>query len=112
LPPAQKNRRPFALLIVDDWEALERYEEMLSADFEVECAPFFSTGLEFLQSKTVDVILLDLTVEHVSQEEGQALLESMDLKSSLVVVGRDLKRPFTPESLRTTMRARLASSTA
>ena len=36
------------LLVVDDWEALDRYESRLNSEFEVVTAPFGQTGLEEL----------------------------------------------------------------
>lgn len=64
------NDRKSILLIVDDWEAQERYEDVFSPHFEVTCAPFAKTGYELIRSQLhFDVILIDLNLEDVSPLE-------------------------------------------
>lgn len=78
------------LLIVDDWEALERYEDRLSAHFsEVEACPMAKEGLERARERHWDRILIDLVLEDVTPAEAVARLKK-DPRSSrvpLVVVG-------------------------
>lgn len=59
------------LLIVDDWEAQERYEDHLAPHLEVTCAPFAKTGLECIvrAESPFDFILVDLAMEDVSPLE-------------------------------------------
>jgi len=69
------------LLIVDDWERLERLEERFIADFEVLCAPFGSEGLRLADEELPDVILIDLSFEDMTVEEVHAkILERQHLK--------------------------------
>lgn len=63
------------LLIVDDWEALERYEEKLSPHFgECEACPLGRLGLERARERGWDVILFDLTSEDLTPDEARAEL--------------------------------------
>ncbi|MCM0606182.1 MAG: hypothetical protein KA715_08840 [Xanthomonadaceae bacterium] len=59
------------LLIVDDWEAHERYEDFFTKHFHVTCAPFAKTGFELIQNSELqfEIILVDLSFEDVSPLE-------------------------------------------
>lgn len=61
---------PKLLLIVDDWELLERYEERFSNDFSVFCAPFGPEGIRMAREERPDLILLNLTFENMTNEEA------------------------------------------
>jgi len=59
------------LLIVDDWEALERYEERLaSISTEIEACPLSKEGLRRSGAQEWDWVLLDLTSEDLTLEEA------------------------------------------
>lgn len=78
------------LLIVDDWEALERYEEKLSPlASEIEACPMPREGLARAWEKPWSAILLDLVLEDVTPQEALDQLKSHPLTESvpLVVVG-------------------------
>jgi CheY-like chemotaxis protein len=78
------------LLIVDDWEALERYEERFASGFdELEACPMPKEGLLRARDRSWSVILLDLTLEDVTPREAMAFLKSDSRTSTvpLVVVG-------------------------
>jgi CheY-like chemotaxis protein len=64
------------LLIVDDWEALEWYEDQLSSEFEVTCAPFGSEGIRLAKELQPDKIFMDLILEDMSPGEGIEELQS------------------------------------
>jgi DNA-binding response OmpR family regulator len=69
------------LLIVDDWERLERLEERLMPDYEVFCAPFGSEGLRLADEELPHVIVIDLSFEDMTVEEVHAkILERHHLK--------------------------------
>lgn len=59
------------LLIVDDWEAQERYEDFFTKHLHVTCAPFAKTGFELIRNTELhfDIILVDLSFEDVSPLE-------------------------------------------
>lgn len=61
--------KPKLLLIVDNWELLERYEERFSEAFEVLCAPLGVEGIRIAREESPDVILLNLVFENVTNEE-------------------------------------------
>jgi CheY-like chemotaxis protein len=86
------------LMIVDDWEALERYEERLSASFtEAEGWPMAKEGLERARERRWGMILLDLVFEDVTPGEAVAALKRDPQTSGvpLVVVGsRDELEPL------------------
>lgn len=59
------------LLVVDNWELGERYEEQLSSRFEVTCAPFAQTGLEIIAEspQLFSHLVVDLSVESITPIE-------------------------------------------
>jgi len=78
------------LMIVDDWEALERYEERLSSRFsDVEGWPMAKEGLGRARERHWGMILLDLVFEDVTPVEAVATLKQDPLTSEvpLLVVG-------------------------
>jgi hypothetical protein len=78
------------LMIVDDWEALERYEERLSPGFSaVEGWPMAKEGLARARECSWGAILLDLVFEDVTPAEAVAVLKQDPLTSGvpLIVVG-------------------------
>jgi DNA-binding response OmpR family regulator len=96
------------LLVVDDWEALERYEEKLSRQFgECEACPLGRLGLERARERNWDVILFDLTSEDLTPDEARAELGKKPAAGHprVIWVGGpedahpDLKRPFRWEDL-------------
>ncbi len=78
------------LLIVDDWEALERYEERLSPRFTmVEGWPMAKEGLHRAREGGWSAILLDLVFEDVTPAEAVTILKQDPLTSGvpLIVIG-------------------------
>lgn len=61
--------KPKVLLVVDDWELLERYEESFSTAAEVLCAPLGSEGVRIAREQLPDLVLLNLTFENMTNEE-------------------------------------------
>ena len=65
------------LLVVDDWEALERYEDRLAPHFAAtEAWPLGSEGLKRATEEAFDLILIDLTLEDLTPAEAEARLKS------------------------------------
>ncbi len=65
------------LIVADDWEALERYEEQLSKAFShVEAWPLGAAGLRRATEQRFDCIVLDLVLEDLSMKEAAAQLQS------------------------------------
>ncbi len=59
------------LIIADDWEALERYEERLSQVFScVEAWPMGGEGLNRATEQKFDCIVLDLVLEDLTPREA------------------------------------------
>ena len=78
------------LLIVDDWEALERYEEKLQPYFdEIEACPMPKEGIERAWEKPWSQILLDLVLEDMTPAEAVGALRGNPLTepTPLVLVG-------------------------
>lgn len=78
--------RPKILLVVDDWELLERYEESFSADADVLCAPLGPEGIRLARSTPPDLILLNLTFENMTTEEACLALRAKPETRSIPVV--------------------------
>ncbi len=102
------QKRPRLLLIADDWEANERYEERLSPHFELLSALFGSDGVRMAAEEHPDVILLDLTMEDMTPEEGCAALDrnaaSRDIPRIVIADGnvratKKFARPYQFEEL-------------
>ncbi len=75
------------LLVVDDWEALERYEDRLSPHFgETEAWPLGSEGLRRATEEAFDLILIDLTLEDLTPQEAQARLMSQPARGEPRVI--------------------------
>lgn len=75
------------LLVVDDWEALERYEDRLSPHFaETEAWPLGSEGLRRATEEAFDLILIDLTLEDLTPHEAQARLMSQPARGEPRVI--------------------------
>lgn len=74
------------LLIVDDWELLERYEERLSSGFAVLCAPLGSEGIRMAREDRPDAIVLNLTFENMTVAEACALLRADPLTSRIPIL--------------------------
>ena len=93
--------KPYLLLIVDDWELLERYEERFSKAFEVGCAPLGPEGVRMAQQRIPDLVLLDLTFENMTNEEARSALRSFPATRSIpiVAVGAQVQEPVTAEVL-------------
>lgn len=84
----QKN----VLLIVDDWEALEVYENWLSPHFQLRSAPFGSEGIRVAKEQRPDRIFLDLTFEDMSTVEACQKLRALDETRTVpltLVLGQD-----------------------
>lgn len=74
------------LLIVDNWERLERLEEKLISHYEVHCAPFGSEGLRIADEVIPDVIVIDLSFEDMTVEEvHEKILENPKLKNARIL---------------------------
>ena len=62
------------LIVVDDWEALDVYEELLGSKFSLVSAPFGSEGVRMARDlsneRRPDRILLDLTLEDMHASEA------------------------------------------
>ncbi len=74
------------LLIVDNWELLERYEERFSQAFEVECAPFGSDGVRMARENPPDLILLNLNFEDMTIREACLALRSDSLTRDIPII--------------------------
>jgi CheY-like chemotaxis protein len=74
------------LLIVDDWELLERYEEQLSHEFEVFCAPFGPEGIQIARETAPDAILLHLTFENMTNREARDILSGDPLTRDISIL--------------------------
>lgn len=107
--------KPPLLLVVDDWEAQERYEHLLAPDFDVICVLFAKDGIEMIREgqECPQKILVDLTfedctplefVEAVTRDKfrefgllviiEQASPEKDKIMSHLTANDRLLERPF------------------
>lgn len=79
------------MLIVDDWERLERLEHALAREvpeLEVHCAGFGPEGIALALELSVapDLIYIDLTFENMTEEEAIARIgEAPQLARSRVV---------------------------
>ncbi len=66
-------------IVADDWEALERYEDVLSPEFETECCGFardaFSRLRESADATEEAFLLLDLVLEDLTPREAEAELD-------------------------------------
>lgn len=71
------------LLIVDDWEALEVYENRLQTHFEIMTAPFGSDGMRQAEESAPDVIFVDLVFEDMTPSEALLALQS-NLKTKII----------------------------
>lgn len=82
------------LLIVDDWEALEVYENRLSPHFHLRSASFGSDGVRMALEFQPDRIFLDLTFEDMSTSEACLALRASSATRSIpitLVLSRDEK---------------------
>lgn len=77
--------RKTILLIVDDWEVLERIEDSLAPHFDLLSAPFGKEGLEVAQEKVPHHIVLDLTFENMTNDEALLALKSSAATASIPV---------------------------
>jgi CheY-like chemotaxis protein len=109
------------LLIVDDWESLEWYEDRLQQDFQVTCAPFGSEGIRLAQELQPDLIFLDLVFEDMTPIEAFQNLQdnpkTKEIPTILILNPEDtlafqfpektsaLTRPFQFEDLLKTMKS-------
>ena len=73
------------LLLVDDWELLERYEERFSTAFEVYCAPLGAEGLRLAREKQPDFILLNLAFENMTNQEAWVALRADPLTQKITI---------------------------
>jgi len=64
------------VVIVDDWERLERIEDRLRVRFEVFGAPFGAMGVQIAVDESPDLILIDLEFEDMNEEEALALIRA------------------------------------
>jgi CheY-like chemotaxis protein len=90
------------LLVIDDWELLERYEDAFSREFEILCAPFGPEGIALARSERPGLILLNLAFEMMTNEEAQSLLQSdpVTQKIPVLVVGDEGVDYWLTEALR------------
>ncbi len=81
--------RPKLLLVADDWEALDRYEDAFEKSFAVIPVFFGSDALPTAQGENPDAVLIDLVLEEMSGEYLEDLfrkeLRFSDLPIALVV---------------------------
>ena len=77
------------LIIVDDWEALDIYENAIAPHFELTAFPMAKEGLEWATQHRPDRILLDLTFPDVTPQEALTSLKSSELtrKIPVLVIG-------------------------
>ena len=96
------------LLIVDDWELLERYEERFSPMYEVSCAPLGPEGVRMAREEIPDLVLLNLHFENMTNEEACIALREHPATERIPIVavgaggsGPDhwLKEPISIQSL-------------
>src|SRR4051794_21802056 len=85
------------LLIVDDWEALERYENELAGHFELLSAPFGEMGIDLAREEKPDLLFVDLTFEDMTPAEARKALtdDEMTARIPAIIVGEGYSRPFT-----------------
>jgi CheY-like chemotaxis protein len=80
------------LIIVDDWEALEVYENILGAHFKIHSSPFGSEGIRLAQEwsshEPLGRVLIDLTFEdmHASEACEQLRKDPRTQKIPLTVI--------------------------
>ncbi|MFL5812419.1 MAG: hypothetical protein ACJ763_02480 [Bdellovibrionia bacterium] len=84
------------LLIVDDWEALEVYEDRLKNYFRIYSAAFGGEGIRIAQEVAVDRILIDLTFEDMNAGEACEKLRSLPKTQNipLTVIFNEDEKPF------------------
>ena len=101
-------KKPRLLLIVDNWELLERYDERFSTGFDVLCAPLGSEGIRMAREEAPDFVFLNLSFENMTNEEACATLRADPLTRELPIVAaganghgpdRWLKEPISIETL-------------
>jgi CheY-like chemotaxis protein len=63
------SKKQKILLIIDDWEKLERTEELLQKDHEVLCAGFGDHGIQLAKEHLPDLILYSLEFESWSHQD-------------------------------------------
>jgi len=91
------------LIVADDWEALEVYENRLSSDFNVITAAFGKEGVKAAKEKIPDVIFVDLVFEDMHASEFCTLLRAEEKTANipiLVVLNKDeekFKQPHFPK---------------
>lgn len=73
------------LLIVDDWEALEVYENRLSSHFSLRSASFGSEGVRMAAELRPDRIFLDLTFEDMNADEACHALRASSATQSIPI---------------------------
>ncbi len=81
-----KEKELSLLAIVDDWESLERYEDVLSKHFQFSGAPFGPYGVGMAEKERFDRILVDLTFEDMCNADVIHLLLEKKLIGSQYIV--------------------------
>jgi CheY-like chemotaxis protein len=89
------------LLIVDDWEALEVYEDRLKNVFRIHSAVFGKEGVQLAREISVDRILIDLTFEdmHASEACEELRAHPKTRKIPLTVIFNQEEKPFEKEGV-------------
>ena len=81
------------LLIVDDWELLERYEERFSESFEVLCAPLGSEGIRLAREHLPELVLLYLHFENMTNHEVCLALREDPVTGTLPIAAVGVSGP-------------------
>ncbi len=83
------------LAIVDNWEKLDIYEQVLSPFFVIECAPFGDYGIQRALLEKPDVILLNLAFENMTLSEAAVLIrEQESLRSVPLLLVAEVDEPL------------------
>jgi DNA-binding response OmpR family regulator len=78
--------RPVVLAVDDDPRLLDAYQAILEARYEVLTAPDGRAALEILQTRTVDVVLLDMLLPGLSGLGVLDALRRLGIETNVVVV--------------------------
>ena len=78
--------RPVVLAVDDDARVLDAYQAILESRCEVLTAPDGRTALEILQSRTIDVVLLDLLMPGLSGLAVLKAIKRLRIETNVVVV--------------------------
>ncbi len=110
---------PAHILVIDDDKAMRDacYQILARQGFQVAVAPSAREGLAFLESRSFDVILLDLVMPDIDGLEALKSIKALDTESEVIIISgygtipsavesiksgafHFLSKPFAPDDLR------------